>query len=342
MKSLSIFFLLIIILLPAMGKEPIQESSQVRIQEGDRPVFIKIPLEKFVVEVHPFKSYNNQEDLNLHKGDENFFSKFIVKILGTVDNPKVIFTQKTDGEHREGQKLFVDGNFAALASGEYLLDICLYDPVTATYINGWVYRAKNWRELHQENKENKEKPVLDKIAGEIAMEVTRKMGLYTLNNLKNKYSSFKFDLKANCSDKNPRSPFTVTMTSDKDCYVTLLNLSSDGNLSILLPNNYSKNKIFSGKVLKLPGADKSEAPLFQMSHVFGNGKNVIVAIASKEPIELATFSGEGDILKQIKFISNLFKELEKINAKNWAVATTEWDVQLQNNIQLQNDFKKSK
>lgn len=104
--------------------------------------------------------------------------------------------------------------------------------------------------------------------------------------LSNPKSKLKVDVwvnkKGEASYKQEES-MTVSFRADADCYVTVFNMDSEGKINLLFPNSYTvDNKVQKGKVYTIPqkGADYE----FAVSGM--SGEEQIVAIATKEPLEL--------------------------------------------------------
>lgn len=78
-------------------------------------------------------------------------------------------------------------------------------------------------------------------------------------------------------------PMTISFRADTDCYVTIFNVDSEGKINLLFPNSNSvDNKIKKGKTYTIPekGAE------YEFSVSGASGEEQIIAIATKEPLEL--------------------------------------------------------
>jgi hypothetical protein len=73
--------------------------------------------------------------------------------------------------------------------------------------------------------------------------------------------------------------------SDKDCYVILLNLDSQGGMQILFPNQYySSNFIKAGQVIKIP--DERMGKKFELEFSEPVGEEMVKVIAMEKPFRL--------------------------------------------------------
>ncbi len=104
---------------------------------------------------------------------------------------------------------------------------------------------------------------------------------------------------------NPSPPFKVTVrmkdkdrrdfkvgekarffvSSDKDCYLIMLNLDTQGSMRILFPNQYFRNNfIKAGQVIKIP--DEKMGQKFELEFGEPVGEEVVKVIASTKPLRL--------------------------------------------------------
>lgn len=104
---------------------------------------------------------------------------------------------------------------------------------------------------------------------------------------------------------NPRSPFKVKVwlkdmdqrdfrvgekarfyfSSEKDCYLVMLNLDSQGNIHILFPNQYFKDNFIRAKqVVEIP--DKKMGKKFELEFGEPVGEEVVKVIATQNPLKL--------------------------------------------------------
>lgn len=74
---------------------------------------------------------------------------------------------------------------------------------------------------------------------------------------------------------------SLTLTPSVDCYLILLNLSTDGSLNVLYPNGFvDGNKVAGGETITIPGAD------WQMRAYGPPGVEIVKAIATVAPVDL--------------------------------------------------------
>lgn len=104
---------------------------------------------------------------------------------------------------------------------------------------------------------------------------------------------------------NPHSPFKVNLrmkekgrrdfkvgekarflvSTDKDCYLIMLNLDSQGSMRILFPNRYFQNNfIKAGQVIKIP--DEKMGRKFELEFGEPVGEEVVKVIASTKPLKI--------------------------------------------------------
>jgi len=71
--------------------------------------------------------------------------------------------------------------------------------------------------------------------------------------------------------------------ADRDCYLTLIDVSTDGSITILFPNEYnSDNKIEAGRVYDIP----AEGMDYQIRVTGPPGNEMVKAIATEEPLSV--------------------------------------------------------
>ena len=75
-------------------------------------------------------------------------------------------------------------------------------------------------------------------------------------------------------------PIVLEMTASRDCYVTVLNIHSDGQVSLLFPNHWdTDNRIKSDAVVTVPGAHFRS----QLMATEPAGRDTIIAVVSSRP-----------------------------------------------------------
>ncbi len=75
------------------------------------------------------------------------------------------------------------------------------------------------------------------------------------------------------------------VSSDKDCYLVMLNLDAQGGMRIIFPNRYFKNSfIRAGQVLKIP--DEKMGQKFDLEFGEPVGQEVVKLIATEKPFKL--------------------------------------------------------
>lgn len=105
--------------------------------------------------------------------------------------------------------------------------------------------------------------------------------------------------------QNPAAPFRVTLTStrgdgatyqvgepvsfefrsERDCYLTLLDVGTSGHITILYPNAFHRDTfVKAGQVVTVPASDRD----FKMTVSSPPGREMVVALATTRPCELAT------------------------------------------------------
>lgn len=77
--------------------------------------------------------------------------------------------------------------------------------------------------------------------------------------------------------------------ADRDCYLTLIDISTDGSVTILFPNQFnSNNKIKANETYTIPSTDMG----FQIRVTGPEGQEMVKAIATDEPIDLSSIAKE--------------------------------------------------
>jgi len=110
--------------------------------------------------------------------------------------------------------------------------------------------------------------------------------------------------------------------SNRDCYVTLLDLQTSGGLYVLFPNKHqTQNHISGNRIISIPDA---QAP-FSINASGPTGVEGVKAIATTEPIDIAQFAGQESFIafRTPEMESNLCEHIRSISEK---LDTDEWDI----------------
>jgi TolB-like protein len=156
----------------------------------------------------------------------------------------------------------------------------------------------------------------------------------TLVNLSPKYSSFNLKVKTNKTDYHVGEKLNFLVETDRSCYLTLLDFSPDGIITVLFPNgNHENNLISSNKTYKIPpnkslGSNKAFSLMIQEP----SGLDRIKAFChvQKSPTLNLVFKNRADYhtikpqtkqgKKDLKFYINTFNVS---NPSQWAEAYNE-------------------
>jgi len=77
----------------------------------------------------------------------------------------------------------------------------------------------------------------------------------------------------------------IEIASSRDCYLTVLNLHSDGAISLLLPNRYEgANHVSSGETFRLPGQSDGFEIRVQLSPDRRREREQLLVVATLEPV----------------------------------------------------------
>jgi hypothetical protein len=151
-----------------------------------------------------------------------------------------------------------------------------------------------------------------------------------IQKIKNPGSDFQVKLAINKKDAAYKEGEEIKLKfkSTKDCYLTLIDVGTDGNVTIFFPNKYHKdNKIKAGKVYYIP--QKGAKWLLRVKGPAG--KEVIKAIATlekkdlvkKEDLKPAADEEVFQVVDEKKresFAKNISVELKPVDTKKWAEA----------------------
>ena len=122
---------------------------------------------------------------------------------------------------------------------------------------------------------------------------------------------------------------TVHLRSNKDCYVTLLDLQTSGQLYVLFPNEFqSKDFIRADQIVSIPAPD---AP-FSINVTGPIGVEGLKAIATSRPIQMSSvpagkgFIGADTYDAQSRLIEIIRSATTDLNANDWDIA--EWTFEI--------------
>lgn len=104
-----------------------------------------------------------------------------------------------------------------------------------------------------------------------------------LASLKNPDSSLQVDFQSTKKKVRIGEPVQFKVTPQQDCYLTILYVQSNGDVTVLFPNSFQpENKVEAGDTVVIP--DAKAGYLFVGSEPVG--KDLIKAIVSKKPLPL--------------------------------------------------------
>lgn len=144
------------------------------------------------------------------------------------------------------------------------------------------------------------------------------------------------------SIQNPAKPFKVELftaegkaaynvgekihfvfKTDRDCYLTLIDIGTSGKVTQLFPNKWHEsNKVEKGKEYRIPPADSN----FVFKVEGPNGMEFVKAIATLSPmksLEKAELKGSGNFFEIVQpqvVLKDITTELGTQNAKSWTEA----------------------
>jgi hypothetical protein len=97
----------------------------------------------------------------------------------------------------------------------------------------------------------------------------------------NKYADFNVKVWMGRKEYRIGDPATINVQTNKDCFVTLLNVRSNGEIWELFPNNYNQNNFIKANVrCTIPSNNDN----FRMAIIEPPGQDYIKAIATSIPI----------------------------------------------------------
>jgi hypothetical protein len=101
--------------------------------------------------------------------------------------------------------------------------------------------------------------------------------------------AFSLDLQTRPSSHTFRSgePLTLELTASKDCYVTVLNIFSDGNVALLFPNERDgDNRISAGEAFSWPTPARGLELRATLREGLDRDREQLLAIATLDPVPL--------------------------------------------------------
>lgn len=145
-----------------------------------------------------------------------------------------------------------------------------------------------------------------------------------VNDIENPNTGFKVDLWTDREDATykPGDEVKFFFKTDKDCYLTLLNVSTSGEVKVLFPNEYQKNNLVkSGNTYSVPGEEakymyKADKP-YGVETVKAIATLKEVALYKPEEVEPTGPFQEFKETEQ-KVAKNIDIVLKPVDAKKWA------------------------
>jgi hypothetical protein len=144
-------------------------------------------------------------------------------------------------------------------------------------------------------------------------------------------SDFRVDVWTERAGYRIGDELTVHVRANRDCYLTVLDLQTSGNLYVLLPNQYQAEA--RAKADAAYAVPSSDAP-FTIAVNGPPGVEGIKVIATRRPLSLPVlergkvFATLGTRESQDRFTRSLVAQIEKLNDDDWD--TAEWTVRIGN------------
>jgi TolB-like protein len=131
----------------------------------------------------------------------------------------------------------------------------------------------------------------------------------------------KIDLWTDQKDYKIGEKLTVNFKADRDCYVTLVDVGTSGNVHILFPNRFSSgNKVKANETYSVPGKGDG----YKITVNGPPGTEIVRAIATLKPISFIDidFSGTRSVFKEVNknvpsFTRDLSIEATETPSSNW-------------------------
>ena len=144
-------------------------------------------------------------------------------------------------------------------------------------------------------------------------------------------SDFRVDVWTERAGYRIGDELTVFVRANRDCYLTVLDLQTSGNLYVLLPNQYQAEA--RAKADTTYAVPSSDAP-FTIAVNGPAGVEGIKVIATRKPLSL-TLPERGKVFatlttreSQDRFARSLVSQIEKLNNEEWD--SSEWTVRIGN------------
>jgi len=117
--------------------------------------------------------------------------------------------------------------------------------------------------------------------------------------------------------------------SNRDCYVTLLDLQTSGGLYVLFPNSFQKeNYVSANRIYSIPASQAS----FSINVAGPKGVEGVKAIATTKPINLVRLTGNETFIvartseHQVELCKNIQSVLGELNDDDWDIS--EWTFEI--------------
>jgi hypothetical protein len=124
---------------------------------------------------------------------------------------------------------------------------------------------------------------------------------------------------------------TVFFRSNRDCYLTLLNIGSSGKLTVLFPNgDQRENFTVAGRTYQIPGADAGFE--FQLQGPPGLEKLKAIATLTRRELLESNFAPDGSVFWTVppaegaRNIAVIQRHVTGLPAEQWAEAECEFEV----------------
>jgi hypothetical protein len=183
-----------------------------------------------------------------------------------------------------GAERLLYGNILQTELGKeptYKFSIRVVDVESALVLKRWSSSGKI----------NELEAMVASLAGEISDYTKAEVTLRNLANLTHSEPPFKIELWTDKKRCKVGETITIYFRSEKDCYLTLIDITTSGKLYILFPNRFATdNYIKAGRTYMIPGPDHP----FAITAGEPLGFERLKAIATLQNIDLAqTKVGEG-------------------------------------------------
>ena len=128
------------------------------------------------------------------------------------------------------------------------------------------------------------------------------------------------------------SKIRICARATADCYLTLLNVGSDGELTVLFPNRlHQDNRIAGGRVYEIP--DSGYAFEFTLEGPAGPDEVKAIVTLDAKPLLETDFTKTGEFFHRMessaapRAIKVIAREVETRDARKWASASTRFIVE---------------